>query len=144
MATKRYDPSDTGFDARYARWVAALESGDEAELLEATMAIPTLSSRVLDEYFAVEGDDLETPRRRVMEQRLTVLLSEVRPRDAARLRELRTARQRRRGPTSMTMPGPPPPWGIAKVLCRFRCDTSEPNLPGFDKPTCAFIFAPSM
>ena len=26
------------------------------------------------------------------------------------------------GPT----PGPPPPWGIQNVLCRFRCDTSEP------------------
>ena len=100
MATKRYDPSDTGFDARYARWVAALESGDEAELLEATMAIPTLSSRVLDEYFAVEGDDLETPGRRVMEQRLIVLLSEVRPREAARIRELRNARQRRRDRTT--------------------------------------------
>lgn len=32
MAAKRYDPSDTDFDVRYARWVAALEAGDEAEL----------------------------------------------------------------------------------------------------------------
>lgn len=23
-------------------------------------------------------------------------------------------------------PGPPPPWGIQNVLCRLRCDTSEP------------------
>jgi hypothetical protein len=96
MATKRYDSADTDFDARYARWVSALESGDEAELLEATMAIPTLNSRVLDEYFAVEGDDLDTPGRREMEQRLIVLLSEVRPREAARIRELRKARQWRR------------------------------------------------
>ena len=100
MAAKRYDPTDTGFDERYARWVSALESGDEAELLEATMAIPTLNSRVLDKYFAVEGDDLETPGRRVMEQRLIVLLSEVRPREAARIRELRNARQRRRDRTT--------------------------------------------
>ena len=100
MATKRYDPSETDFDARYARWVSALESGDEAELLDATMAIPTLSDRVLDEYFAVDGDDLETPGRREMEQRLIVLLSEVRPREAARIRELRKARQRRRDRTT--------------------------------------------
>lgn len=100
MATKRYDPSETDFDARYARWVAALESGDEAELLEATMAIPTLNGRLLDEYFAVEGDELETPGRREMEQRLIVLLSEVRPREAARIRELRKARQRRRDRTT--------------------------------------------
>lgn len=100
MAAKRYDPSDTDSDVRYARWVAALEAGDEAELLEATMAIPTLKSRVLDEYFAVDGDDLETPGRRAMEQRLIVLLSEVRPREAARIRELRKARQRRHDRTT--------------------------------------------
>lgn len=100
MATKRHDPTDMGFDARYARWVAALEFGDEAELLEATMAIPTLNGRVLDEYFAVGGDDLDTPGRRKMEQRLIVLLSEVRPREAARIRELRKARQRRRDRTT--------------------------------------------
>lgn len=100
MATKRYDPTDTDFDTRYARWVSALESGDEAELLEATLAIPTLNGRVLDEYFAVEGDDLAAPGRRGMEQRLIVLLSEVRPREAARIRELRKARQRRRDRTT--------------------------------------------
>ena len=27
MATKRYDPTTTDFNGRYARWVAALESG---------------------------------------------------------------------------------------------------------------------
>ena len=41
MATKRYDPTVTDFNGRYARWVAALESGDDAELLEATLALPT-------------------------------------------------------------------------------------------------------
>ncbi|CSI75435.1 Uncharacterised protein [Vibrio cholerae] len=41
------------------------------------------------------------------------------------------------------MPGPPPPCGIQKVLCKFRCDTSEPIKPGEVSPTCAFMFAPS-
>ncbi|MOA39246.1 hypothetical protein D3C78_1610090 [compost metagenome] len=44
------------------------------------------------------------------------------------------------GPT----PGPPPPWGMQKVLCRFRCETSPPNLPGAHRPTMAFMLAPSM
>src|SRR5690606_31591275 len=43
------------------------------------------------------------------------------------------------GPT----PGPPPPWGMQNVLCRFRCDTSAPNRPGLAYPTSAFRFAPS-
>ncbi|MCA0253030.1 MAG: hypothetical protein LCH76_12255 [Actinobacteria bacterium] len=95
MASKRYDPDEAEFDARYERWLAALESGDEAELVEATAAIPTLNSRVLDRFFAVESDDLERPGQRAMEQRLIVLLSELRPHDAARVRELHKARQRR-------------------------------------------------
>lgn len=95
MALKRYDPDQAEFDARYERWLAALESGDEAELLEATAAIPTLNSRVLDRFFAVESDDLGRPGQRAIEQRLIVLLSELRPREAARLRELHKARQRR-------------------------------------------------
>ena len=37
MARKRYDPDKAEFDARYQRWLAALESGDEAELVEATV-----------------------------------------------------------------------------------------------------------
>ena len=41
------------------------------------------------------------------------------------------------------MPGPPPPCGMAKVLCRFRCETSLPISPGLATPTCAFMFAPS-
>src|SRR5690349_16422177 len=43
------------------------------------------------------------------------------------------------GPT----PGPPPPCGIQNVLCKFRCDTSAPNLPGRATPTSAFRLAPS-
>src|SRR5687768_7082213 len=44
------------------------------------------------------------------------------------------------GPT----PGPPPPCGMQKVLCRLRCDTSEPHLPGLATPTSAFMLAPSV
>lgn len=95
MALKRYDPDEADFDARYQRWLAALESGDEAELLDATAAIPTLNNRVLDRFFAVESDDLERPGQGAMEQRLIVLLSELRPHEAARIRELHKARQRR-------------------------------------------------
>jgi NAD(P)-dependent dehydrogenase (short-subunit alcohol dehydrogenase family) len=42
------------------------------------------------------------------------------------------------------MPGPPPPCGIAKVLCKFKWQTSAPIEPGLVKPTCAFILAPSI
>ena len=42
------------------------------------------------------------------------------------------------------MPGPPPPCGIANVLCRFRWQTSAPIAAGLVSPTCAFMFAPSM
>lgn len=95
MALKRYDPDEAEFDARYQRWLAALESGDEDELLEATAAIPTLNSQVLDRFFAAPSDELGRPGQRAMEQRLIVLLSELRPHEAARLRELHKARQRR-------------------------------------------------
>src|SRR5450756_2261260 len=44
------------------------------------------------------------------------------------------------GPT----PGPPPPCGMQNVLCRFKCETSPPNCPGFARPTSALRFAPSM
>src|SRR3546814_769828 len=44
------------------------------------------------------------------------------------------------GPT----PGPPPPCGMQKVLCRLRCETSEPHLPGRATPTRAFMLAPSV
>ena len=43
------------------------------------------------------------------------------------------------GPT----PGPPPPCGMQKVLCRFRWLTSPPNSPGAATPTSAFMLAPS-
>ena len=95
MALKRYDPDEAEFDARYERWLAALESGDVAELREAMAAIPTLNNQVLDRFFAVESDELGMPGQRAMEQRLIVLLSELRPHEAARLRELHKARQRR-------------------------------------------------
>ena len=44
------------------------------------------------------------------------------------------------GPT----PGPPPPCGMQKVLCRLRWQTSAPMLAGLVSPTCAFMLAPSM
>src|SRR5699024_7894625 len=44
------------------------------------------------------------------------------------------------GPT----PGPPPPGGMEKDLCRLRCETSPPNLPGCASPTSALSLAPSM
>ncbi len=42
------------------------------------------------------------------------------------------------------MPGPPPPCGMQNVLCRFRWQTSGPKSPGRQRPTCAFMLAPSM
>ncbi len=41
-------------------------------------------------------------------------------------------------------PGPPPPCGVEKVLCRFRCMTSTPKSPGRAFPSSAFMLAPSM
>src|SRR5882762_9641063 len=43
------------------------------------------------------------------------------------------------GPT----PGPPPPCGMQKVLCRLRCETSAPKDPGRARPTRALRLAPS-
>jgi hypothetical protein len=42
------------------------------------------------------------------------------------------------------MPGPPPPCGMAKVLCRFMWLTSAPMSPGEVRPTWALRLAPSM
>jgi glycine dehydrogenase len=42
------------------------------------------------------------------------------------------------------MPGPPPPWGMQKVLCRLRWHTSAPKSPGRHRPPWAFMLAPSM
>ena len=47
-----------------------------------------------------------------------------------------------RTPTGPT-PGPPPPCGMQNVLCRLRCETSAPNLPGRATPTRALRLAPS-
>src|ERR1700761_3278231 len=54
-------------------------------------------------------------------------------------------RQGTRSSTTQTgpTPGPPPPFGIQKVLCRFRWLTSPPNWPGAATPTIAFMLAPS-
>ncbi len=42
------------------------------------------------------------------------------------------------------MPGPPPPCGMQKVLCRLRWHTSAPISAGEVRPHCAFMLAPSM
>ena len=98
MATKRYDPSATDFNGRYARWVAALESGTEAELLEATVALPTLNRRVLKKLAAVDRDEPDSTVR-AEQKRVIVLLSEINANQAARLRERKQAEQRRRDRT---------------------------------------------
>ena len=98
MATKRYDPTATDFNGRYARWVAALESGDDAELLEATVALPTLNKRVLKKLAAVDRDEPD-PTARAEQKRVIVLLSEINANQAARLRERKQADQRRRDRT---------------------------------------------
>ena len=98
MATKRYDPTTTDFNGRYARWVAALESGDDAELLEATVALPTLNKRVLKKLAAVDRDEPDSTVR-AEQKRVIVLLSEINANQAARLRERKQAEQRRRDRT---------------------------------------------
>ena len=40
-------------------------------------------------------------------------------------------------------PGPPPPCGVEKVLCRFMWMTSKPMSPGRTLPRIALRFAPS-
>lgn len=94
MATKRYDPTTTDFNGRYARWVAALESGDDAELLEATVALPTLNKRVLKKLAAVDRDEPD-PTARAEHKRVIVLLSEINANQAQRRREREQAEQRR-------------------------------------------------
>jgi len=98
MATKRYDPTATDFNGRYARWVAALESGTEAELLEATVALPTLNKRVLKKLAAVDRDEPDATVR-AEQKRVIVLLSEINANQAQRLRERKQAEQRRRDRT---------------------------------------------
>ena len=98
MATKRYDPTATDFNGRYARWVAALESGDDTELLEATLALPTLNKRVLKKLAAVDREEHDSTVR-AERKRVIVLLSEINANQAARLRERKQAEQRRRDRT---------------------------------------------
>ena len=98
MTTKRYDPTATDFNGRYARWVAALESGDDAELLEATVALPTLNKRVLKKLAAVDRDEPD-PTARAEQKRVIVLLSEINANQALRRREREQAEQRRRDRT---------------------------------------------
>ena len=40
-------------------------------------------------------------------------------------------------------PGPPPPWGCEKVLCRLKWTMSKPMSPGRVRPMIAFRLAPS-
>ncbi len=98
MATKRYDPAATDFNGRYSRWVAALESGDDGELLEATVALPTLNKRVLAKLAAVDRDEPD-PKVGAERKRVIVLLSEINANQALRRREREQAEQRRRDRT---------------------------------------------
>ena len=41
-------------------------------------------------------------------------------------------------------PGPPPPCGVVKVLCRLKWHTSKPRSPGRVMPRMALKLAPSM
>ena len=45
--------------------------------------------------------------------------------------------------TTGPAPGPPPPCGVEKVLCRLMCIASMPRSPGRTRPTIALKFAPS-
>jgi hypothetical protein len=45
--------------------------------------------------------------------------------------------------TTGRRPGPPPPCGVEKVLCRLMCMASTPRSPGRTRPTMALKFAPS-
>ena len=40
-------------------------------------------------------------------------------------------------------PGPPPPCGVEKVLCRLMCIASMPRSPGLTRPAMALKLAPS-
>ena len=45
--------------------------------------------------------------------------------------------------TTGPAPGPPPPCGVEKVLCRLMCMQSTPRSPGRTRPTIALKLAPS-
>ena len=52
-------------------------------------------------------------------------------------------RARRSDSTTGPEPGPPPPCGVEKVLCRLMCMASTPRSAGRTRPTMALKFAPS-
>ena len=54
-------------------------------------------------------------------------------------RKGRSASETATGPA----PGPPPPWGVEKVLCKLMCIASAPISPGRARPTKALRLAPS-
>ncbi len=94
MASKPYDPIAAGFDARYERWVAAQETGDEAEIKAAAADLPTLNARVREKLAAVD-ETVTDPEDRAAQKRLVLLVSEIRAHEAARQCERRKAAQRR-------------------------------------------------
>lgn len=98
MASKPYDPTAAGFEARYARWVAAQETGDEAEIKAAAADLPTLNARVRAKLAAVD-ETVTDPEDRAAQKRLILLVSEIRAHEAARQRERRKAAQRRHDKT---------------------------------------------
>ena len=98
MATSRYDPVSAEFDARYSRWVAAQESGDEAEVKAAAAALPTLSASLLAKLASVDKDEPD-PEVRETQKRHLVLMSKINADEALRRRKRREAQQRRRDRT---------------------------------------------
>src|SRR5690606_33557688 len=98
MATRRYDPVSAEFDARYSRWVAAQESGDEAEVNVAAAALPTLNARLLAKLASVDEKEPDSELRAAQKRHL-VLMSEIHADEALRRRKRREAQQRRRDRT---------------------------------------------
>jgi hypothetical protein len=74
---------------------------------------------------------------------LTGAVARLRPRAGVH-RVVRQVRREVRGHADRPDAGPPPPCGMQKVLCRLRWHTSAPIAAGEVRPTCAFMFAPSM
>lgn len=135
MATTRYDPVAAEFDARYSRWVAALESGDDGELTEATAALPTLNARLLAKLAAVDKDEPD-PAVRAAQKRLIVLVSEVNANEAQRRRERKQAQQRRRDRTTRVERRVELPTTCARCGARFAelKATGRPRL--YCSPAC--------
>jgi len=98
MATRRYDPISAEFDARYSRWVAAQESGDEAEVKAAAAALPTLNASLLAKLASVDEKEPDSELRAAQKRHL-VLMSEIHADEALRRRKRREAQQRRRDRT---------------------------------------------